>query len=500
MPRTQRKPTEEEYYELDLEREEIQTIQPNQGTIKIEGEIPEEKIEQFYYGISVPVKKHSGNSTENESHHAIIISRYSAAGKHEIILTDKMEMTKREFKLACIPLESKNKKWNYNQVKNAELINSLALYHEIKETIEYYFDMSNTKYYGLLALWVMGTYVHMLFECYPYLFLHGNKESGKTKVLRFLSQTCFNAIHSGNITPSSIFRLVQTAQSTLLIDETEMLNRKNDDSAQIIRALLLNGYKKGAPVYRVNNESETMKVEEFGIYCPKAIANITGIEDVLESRCITIIMQKTLNHEIGEREIQDDNPHWMKLRDQLYAWGLQEWADVKEMYSIIENPSQKIGNRNWEIWKPLYAIAKLYDEAVAIEIVEIMEERTESKIIDEQISEHGLEYKILDELSRMQIKPEEKVYLKEITKGIRGSYIEPPEWIKPRSVGTYMKRMGFQTKKKDETGIYYLFFQDEILDACSRLNYMPGSNEKEETTPADYFEQKSPLYLSDDRT
>jgi len=70
-----------------------------------------------------------------------------------------------------------------------------------------------------------------------YFYVGGVKASGKTKVLTLTYCLAFNAIFSNNMSTSTIYRLVQNARSTLLIDETEKLIDPN--RAQDLRSILL---------------------------------------------------------------------------------------------------------------------------------------------------------------------------------------------------------------------------------------------------------------------
>ena len=146
----------------------------------------------------------------------------------------------------------------------------------------------------IIAIWIIGTYVHDKFISYPYLFLNAMKQSGKSRLLKLLSVLCRRGKHISNITEASLFRMPTINKGvTLCIDEAENLNSMEKS---ILRGLLNTGYKKGVFIPRVkrlmNGESI---IEEFSVYTPIAIANITGIDDVLEDRCITILLERSTN-------------------------------------------------------------------------------------------------------------------------------------------------------------------------------------------------------------
>ena len=69
--------------------------------------------------------------------------------------------------------------------------------------------------------------------------------------------------------------------------------------------------------------SQSFIVEDYDLYSPKMLANISGIEDVLEDRCITIILKRTRNKEKGNREIDITDYQWQEIRDKLYICLMQ---------------------------------------------------------------------------------------------------------------------------------------------------------------------------------
>lgn len=98
----------------------------------------------------------------------------------------------------------------------------------------------------------MGTYLYPHFDTYPYLQLYGPKGSGKTKTLTLLAATSFNAVLSSSIKPAGLFRIIERSGATLLLDEAERLNnRENPELAEVLRA----GYKKPSAAIRVQEKN-----------------------------------------------------------------------------------------------------------------------------------------------------------------------------------------------------------------------------------------------------
>ena len=207
-----------------------------------------------------------------------------------------------------------------------------------------YLEFEKPVIYDFLTLWTIGTYFFHLFNSYPYIYIGGLKRSGKTKVLTVASLMCFNAIFSNNLSTSAIFRLIQSGRCTLLMDETEKLSNK--DRALELRNLLLSGYKRGAKVYRTEKTSKDRLVPEaFEVYSPKMIANISGLDSVLEDRCIVIIMRRGKDKKILNSEPLLHDLTWQETRDRLYLLYLTYWEEVKEEYEKLGEGS--VGNRRY---------------------------------------------------------------------------------------------------------------------------------------------------------
>lgn len=316
-------------------------------------------------------------------------------------------------------------------------------------------------------LWIIGTYLHPLFKAYPYVYVGGIKETGKTKVLNVCSCLGFNSIFSGNMSSASLFRLIQNNRCSLFIDESEKLS--NPQRAEDFRNILLNGYKQGSFIYRVEKIKDKQTVMKFEPFSPKMLANIRGIEDVLESRCVSFIMKRTLNKEIGEREIDEIDQMWQILRDKLYLFTMTCWKEIKAIYDDISNDTI-LKNREWELWKPIFAIAKFIDPKIYQEIMDFATRKSkESK--DENITENT-DYQLTEVLCKIALEPEESKYvaINEIKNALMEYFDDEPKWLNNKWVGRAVRRLGFKEGRRLGTHREILLKRGEVLDLAKRLN------------------------------
>lgn len=230
---------------------------------------------------------------------------------------------------------------------------------EIRQALLKFVDFRKETDADILTLWLLGTYCFPIFDAFPYLYLVGVKRSGKTKTLLLIEKLAFNAILSSNISPSVLFRLVEAKRCTLALDETEQLADKV--KKEELRELLNAGYKHGAPAYRVRKSGKgEFEIQAFEVYGPKAIANISGLDSVLEDRTITITMVRTDDPDRGNLAVTDSAENWAYLRSLLYSFVLTYAKSIANAYHHDPEVNTLLNRQN-ELWRPLLSIAKVID-------------------------------------------------------------------------------------------------------------------------------------------
>jgi hypothetical protein len=156
------------------------------------------------------------------------------------------------------PIQDSEERWTFRDInkwikgdKNVvatELIdivtNKLVEYIEFRRPVEAIF----------IGLWIVGTYLFPLFSSYPYLYITGEKASGKSKLLDVISLLAWNPISTVDISSSALFRIIDSSACTLIIDEAEQLQTKDEKHAEIL-SILNAGYKRGSKVYRCQKDS-----------------------------------------------------------------------------------------------------------------------------------------------------------------------------------------------------------------------------------------------------
>ena len=310
-----------------------------------------------------------------------------------------------------------------------------TIFNKIVDILKRYVDMDE-KYYTIVTLWIVGTYFHDNFRTFPYLFLNASKGSGKTRLLKLIAFLSDNGKVLG--LPSEAFLFRMSRKMTFCLDEMENIERKESNS---LRLLLNSSYKKGLFIPRMKkNKDGDMITEEFEAFAPICIANIWGLDDVLQDRCISITLEKSKNPSITRKieawEYDDDVKYiknfitnelkqcslcsvvmmnryvekiWNDLLDTTQttqtttttttqlntqttpspirvAFSNLDWKEkyeiepTKELMIFIEGVYESnLSGRNLEIYFPLFAISSLFGDNIFKNTIKIASEETIKK-------------------------------------------------------------------------------------------------------------------------
>ncbi len=226
-----------------------------------------------------------------------------------------------------------------------------GVYEELKIVIKQYVDFQKEPMYGLMAAWIIGTYFHRCFHAFPFLFLYGKKQSGKSRTLDLLERLSFNAMKIKGVSVPSMTDSIDGIRGTFIMDQAEALSQKQNVE---LLGILADSYTPGGGKRRVVNiTNKRRSLLEFETYSPKAFASIQEIDADLKDRCIEIVMIR------ADREYDYPEPFlpiWADLRDRLYRLLLTKWHDTRLIY---QTAGLGMKNRIKELWKPIDTILLL---------------------------------------------------------------------------------------------------------------------------------------------
>ncbi len=301
-------------------------------------------------------------------------------------------------------------------------------------------ELPRSEHYSLLAAWVVGTYFHRLFLTFPRLALMGEKESGKSKTLAFMSTLSFNGLHRLAPTPAVLFRLIEALRPTLCLDEMEGLAR--EDRREIL-GIINAGYKVGGAVDRTEG-TETRRVVSYDVYAPMALAGIRGLNETTEDRTIPIILQRGIRPDLLNAEVDPADPLLARIRGGLYRLLLTKAEEVRATYRDLPLPGVFTG-RVRELWKPLLVIGALADWdrplGVQMDLVLLAKAHMDDRgpISEETAALIGILNTLLGTNTQFEIKP------LDLCSWMQGTLNR--KCVTPEYVATMLRRLGFPRRR-----------------------------------------------------
>lgn len=218
----------------------------------------------------------------------------------------------------------------------------------------------------VVALWVLHTWVVDAFYVTPRLILDSAEPgSGKTRVLELLALLCRSAKLTLSTTTAALYRRIAAAGEeglpppTVLQDEADAIFGKNSTpQAEDLRALFNAGYRKGATVDRCEGDAKNMRVREFPVHAPVALAGLAGrMPDTIRTRGVTLHMRRRRpDQKVADFRERDALAEAGPIREQLEAWAGQH---EEGLGAARPKMPPGVTDRAAEIWEPLLAIADL---------------------------------------------------------------------------------------------------------------------------------------------
>lgn len=370
-------------------------------------------------------------------------------------------------------------------------------YEDIIKLMKCYLDLPE-EHYKFIAIWIVGTYFHSQFSTYPFLFFNAMRGSGKTRLLKFISSLGAKGDGSvqNDISESVLFRTPQG--TTLCIDECERIGSKEKST---LRELLNSAYKRGVKVKRMrkskDKDGENFVVEEFEPFIPIAMANINGLDEILEDRSISVVIEKS-NDPKYTKKIEDFDANktfslvkksleqssvvcvvYRRKKNITTAWN--EYIDdvynytnntnnnnntnntnnttttplaQKELELFNKIDKSEINGRNFELLFPLLLVANEISDDVMDEILEIGVNLIKEKKSDE--SNESVDVSLIEFISQME---EETRFnylpIKSILSGFRhflGEGDTEDSWLNSKWLGKALKRLNLISDKKRLAG------------------------------------------------
>lgn len=208
----------------------------------------------------------------------------------------------------------------------------------------------------VLALWTAHTHAIEAADCTPYLQItSATAEAGKTRLLEVLELLVARPWLTGRTSAAALFRKVDAARPTLLLDESDAAFGGVKEYAEGLRAVLNTGYRASGRASICVGAGPDIDVKEFSTFGAKAIAGIGRLPDTLVSRSLRIQLRRRLKSEsirkFREREARGEAGPLYRTLEQWSATALDQ------LQSARPKMPDGLRDRAEDVVEPLLAIA-----------------------------------------------------------------------------------------------------------------------------------------------
>ena len=245
----------------------------------------------------------------------------------------------------------------FSEYVKGKKVKASELFGKIKDLLKRFIVVSD-EFLDIMVSYIMMTYIYVLFQVIPYLWLNGEKGTGKSTIMKIMSKLCFNPMFCSNVNPANIFRQIDNDGSTIILDEFEKMY--GDEKQEIIK-ILNQGFNIDGVVPRCVGQNNQIK--KFRSFSPKIMGGISNIDDVLFERVIKYTTQRIINVSLTKfREDEKTKKDLNKIVEDLYIFGLIYAPQIKDIYDKSEVSFKGYSLREDDLWNPLLCIAKVIDE------------------------------------------------------------------------------------------------------------------------------------------
>lgn len=405
------------------------------------------------------------------------------------------------FPLTFMQLQEPSR-WSENDLRTyiegrAEEPDPFELYKDIRKIYETYIEFGEERHYDLMTLYIMLSYVFRLFTSLCYIHFNGTAAAGKSQNLGILKALAFNAVWTGSITPSSMFRTIASNPGTVLIDEAEDWK---SESQMILLNILKSGYSTGSDTTRSEKNSQDNYIPtKFPVFGPKVISSINPLDYVLQSRCIIVNMRPAIRKiPAFNRDINA----WTDMRNRLYLWGLyhapqielkaKEWNATKRY-----EKAGSLQNRNWEIAHSLLTLADyIGGDTLTDPMIEWLSDYWKKAIKNANVTDKlAILLQALPRVMDLATFEDDHYYsIKRIHEIVLGYLLEDErENYKTRTALRHLQTLGFTERRTSRTGTEVQVHEKDVRKALTQRKIDPF----EEDT--DWYQEKK-SYQEDKRS
>ena len=203
----------------------------------------------------------------------------------------------------------------------------------------------------VFAVWCAHTHVFDAFLCSPRLNVCSPQPGcGKTTALDLITLFVPKPLKTENISVATLFRVVEMAAPTLLVDEVDSFLKDNEE----LRGLLNAGHGRGGRVLRCVGDGHDVRA--FRVFAPVVLAGIGQLPPTLHSRSVVVSLVRAKPGEVPARFDSRHTHREVELCRQLARWTADNRTAIEACDPVLPAGCY---NRTADNWRPLFAIAEV---------------------------------------------------------------------------------------------------------------------------------------------
>jgi hypothetical protein len=232
-----------------------------------------------------------------------------------------------------------------------EPVDGATLLDELEHAIRRHVVLDQTAA-DAAALWIVHSHAIDVAYVSPRLAITSPEmRCGKTTLLTVLSPLVARPLPAANMTKATMFRAIEAARPTLLIDEADSFVGDDDELRGIINA----GHCRAtAKVLRTVETPDGYEVREFAVWGPIVLAAIGHLPDTIDDRSIKIAMRRRRPDASIERLRLDRIEQYRPLAQRAARWATDHLNALRAADPAVPG---ELHDRAADNWRPLFAIA-----------------------------------------------------------------------------------------------------------------------------------------------
>ena len=204
------------------------------------------------------------------------------------------------------------------------------------------------------ALWVLHCHAHDAAFHSPRLTATSpTMRCGKSTLLRTIGRLVPRPLPTANITPAAMFRVIEAAKPTLLIDEADSFAHENEELRGVINS---SHCRLDAFVIRAVPAGDDYEARQFSTWAPMAIASIGKVAATIADRSVIIAMERKPPGQTVARMRADRDDGFGVLASKAARWVADHLEALRQADPDVP---RALNDRQADNWRPLLAIADL---------------------------------------------------------------------------------------------------------------------------------------------